>query len=139
MSQSPYPVNERGRAVEPDVSSDERTYATLLHLTLLGYLVAPFVMFIAPLIMWLIKKEESRFIDDHGRETLNFHITLMIYSIVLPVIAGILTAVTCGVAFPLVIISVFLPFVLGIVGMIAASRSANRGEYYRYPMTIRFL
>ncbi|RMH12547.1 MAG: DUF4870 domain-containing protein [Planctomycetota bacterium] len=125
--------------MEPDVSSDERTYATLLHLTLLGYLVAPFVMFIAPLIMWLIKKEESRFIDDHGRETLNFHITLMIYSIVLPVIAGILTAVTCGVAFPLVIISVFLPFVLGIVGMIAASRSANRGEYYRYPMTIRFL
>lgn len=139
MTQSPYLLNERGRAFEPDVSGDQKTYAVLMHLSLLGYLFAPFVMFIAPLIMWLVKKGESRFIDDHGRETLNFHLTLMIYAVVLPLLAAPIAVVTCGLGVPLVIAAALLPFVLGIVGMIAASASANRGEYYRYPMTLRFL
>ncbi len=139
MSEGAYPINERGRAWEPDATESERTYATLMHLSLLGYFAVWILMFAAPLIMWLIKKDESRFIDDHGRETLNFHISLTIYSFVLPLVAGLLTAVTCGLAAPLVVIAFFLPFILGIVGMIAASVAANKGEYYRYPMTLRFI
>lgn len=139
MPDATYPLNDRGRAYEPDVADDERTYAVLLHLSLLGYVVAPFLMFVAPLVMWLVKKDESRFIDDHGRETLNFHITLMIYTFVLPLATGLIALVTCGLGIPLVIAAALLPFVLGIIGMIAAATSANRGEYYRYPMTLRFI
>lgn len=136
MDESPYPINEQGRAYEPDLSSGQCTYAVLMHLSLLGYFVAPFVMFIVPLVMWLIKKDESRFIDDHGRETLNFHLTLMIYAIALPILVTPLALLTCGAAWGA---AALVPFVLGVIGMIAASKAANRGEYYRYPMTLRFL
>lgn len=136
MHESAYPINERGRAYEPDVSSEERTYAVMMHLSLLGYLFAPFVMFIAPLVMWLVKKDTSRFLDDHGRETLNFHLTLMLYAVVLPILVTPLALLTCGLAWAA---AALLPFVLGLVGMISAARAADRGEYYRYPMTLRFI
>jgi uncharacterized Tic20 family protein len=79
--------------------------------------------------MWLIKKDTSPFLDDHGRESVNFQISLLIYMI----LGGVLTL--CGVGF---IIMVAVP-VLGLVGSIMAAVAANRGEYFRYPATIRLI
>jgi uncharacterized protein len=138
MSENVHQVNERGRAVEPNVTDDEKTWALLMHLSLLGHLVVPFLTVLAPLFMWTSKKDKSPFIDDHGREALNFQITLIIYSFALPAIAALIGLITCGVGFLLLIPAALLPYVLGIVGMIPAAMAANRGEYYRYPMTIRF-
>ncbi len=135
-----FSTNEQNRLVDHEASTSERQYAMWMHLSLLGYLVLPFVIFVAPLVMWLTKKEDSPFIDDHGRETLNFHITLMIYSFTLPIVGAIVGLLLCGVGLIFTIpIAIFLPYILGIVGMIYASTAAHRGEYYRYPMTIRFL
>lgn len=126
------PVNEQGRAFDPDATSDERTFALLMHLSLLGHIVLSGLAIIAPIIMWNIKKNDSPFLDDHGREALNFQITLIIYTILI-VPAGILT---CGLGFIVFPIGLY---VLALIGMIKAATAANRGEFYRYPMTIRFI
>ena len=107
----------------------ERTYAMFTHLSsFLGYLVGPLVI-IAPLVMWLIKKDESAYISDHGREAVNFNISLWIYMFV----AGLLTLACVGY--------VMLPalFVFNIVIVIIAAIRANSGAYYRYPITMRFI
>ena len=128
------PVNEQGRAYDPDASNDERTYAMFMHLTLLGHIPLSGLAIIAPFIMWNIKKEESPFLDDHGREAVNFQITLIIYSILFIILAVPITLLTCGVGALLA----FLPAVLGLIGMIKAAIAAHKGEFYRYPMTFRF-
>ena len=129
------PINEHGRAYDPDSTPDERSFAVFMHLVLLAHLVLPWFAIAAPIIMWQIKKDDSPFLDDHGREAVNFQITILIYSVLLPILSIPLGFLTCGVGFALAIV----PYILGIVGMIQASKAANRGEFYRYPMTMRFL
>lgn len=129
------PVNERGRAFDPDVTDDERTYALIMHLSLIAHLFLTLIAFGIPLIMWLVKKEESPFLDDHGREAVNFQISLLIWSIIFTIAAVPITIITCGVGF----FVAFIPTVVAVVGMIQAAVAANRGEFYRYPMTFRFV
>jgi uncharacterized protein len=115
------------RVTDPDATADERTYATFIHLTILLF---HFVIPIIPaLIMWQIKKAGSPFLDDHGKEAVNFQISLLIYFIVSAVLAAILIGFVLMVGV----------YVLGIVGMIMAAAAANRGEYFRYPMCIRLI
>lgn len=127
------PASMNPGPAEPDALHDphaadwERTYAMFEHLSLLAFhLVLPVV---PALVLWLIKREKSPFIDDHGKEAMNFQISLVIYGLV----AGIL--VSCGVG----LVLLPLVYVLGIVGMILASIAANQGRYYRYPATIRLI
>jgi uncharacterized protein len=129
------PVNDRGRAFDPDASADERSYALWLHLSLLAHLVLSVIAIIIPIIMWQAKKDESPFLDDHGRESVNFQISLIIWSVVFALVSIPIGFLTCGVGF----VIAFVPYVIGIVGMIQASTAANRGEFYRYPMTMRFV
>jgi len=120
------------RVSHPGIEPWERTYATFIHLTLLICPVAPVV---GALVMWLIRKDESAYVDDHGREAINFQISLVIYMIVLSILAIPIGVLTCGVG-------LVLPlgvYVLGIVGMILAATAANKGEYFRYPMCLRFI
>ncbi|MGD9790133.1 MAG: DUF4870 domain-containing protein [Phycisphaerales bacterium] len=115
----------------PSTEAWERTYATFQHLTLL--LVFAVIPVVPALAMWLIKREQSHYIDDHGKETVNFQLSLLIYTA-----AGwILTAVTCGIAFPISILITIACYALGIVGMIMGAVAANNGRYFRYPMTLR--
>jgi len=82
-----------------------------------------------PLSVWLLKRNESPEIDAHGKESLNFQLSMLIYN----VIAAILILVLIGI--PLLI----LLYVLNIVFVIVASIQAGDGKLYRYPMTIRFI
>lgn len=127
-----FSTNAQNRLVDHDASESERTYALWIHLSLLGHLFAPVVIIVLPLALWLTRRDDSPFIDDHGRETMNFHISLFLYMLA---IVPALAFLTCGAGvllFPAI-------YVLGVIGMIAAARAAHRGEYYRYPMTLRFL
>jgi len=127
------PINERGRAYDPDATSEERTYAMFMHLTLLLNLtgVGGPISFIAVLIMWMIKKDESPFLDDHGREAVNFQISLFVWGLIFLVAI----VFTCGASALLIIA---IP-VLGAIGMVLAAIAANKGEFFRYPMTMRFI
>jgi len=133
------PVNAMGRAYDPDVTDDERTYAMFMHLSLLAHMVLTIIAIAVPIIMWASKKDRSPFLDDHGREAINFQISLIIWSVLLPILAALIGVLTCGVGLILLIPAAILPYILGLIGMIQATVAANRGEFYRYPMTFRFL
>ena len=112
------------------VSKDERTWGMLSHLLALsGYIGIPFGNILAPLIIWLVKKDESQFVADQAKESLNFQISLIIYAIV----SGILTLVLIGFLLLGVI------FIGGIVLTIIGTIKANEGVHYRYPLTIRLV
>ncbi len=108
---------------------DARTWAMFCHLGALAGYIIPFGNIIAPLVIWLIKKDESPLVDDQGKESLNFQISITIYALV----ALVLT---------LIIIGFFLLFAVGIfalVMVIVATVKVNSGEKYRYPLCIRFI
>ena len=107
----------------------ERTWAMLCHLSIFSGHFIPLGNIIAPLVIWLVKKEESPFVDYHGKESLNFQISLTIYFIV----AAVLAIVLIG----FVILAVL--WVFGIIVVIIAGLKANEGQYYRYPLTMRFI
>ena len=101
----------------------------LCHLaSLSGYLI-PFGNLVGPLVVWLIKRDAHPFIDDQGKESLNFQITMT----VLLVVALATLCVGIGI--------VLAPIVAlyGIVMAIIAAVKANSGERYRYPATIRLI
>ncbi len=107
----------------------ENNWGMFCHLAALAGFVVPFGNIIGPLVIWLIKKDESEFVNDQGKESLNFQISITIYAIV----AALLM---------LVIIGIFLLVAVGILSMvfiILAAIKANNGEKYRYPLTIRFI
>jgi uncharacterized Tic20 family protein len=70
-------------------------------------------------------------VDYHGKESLNFQLNILIYAL----IAVVVTFATCGLAFPVI----FVPLVYGIVMPIIAGLRANEGNYYEYPVTLRFI
>ncbi len=113
----------------PDISSDERTMATLSHVTVfLGYVV-PFGQLIAPYVILLLRRDESDFVAHHARESLNFQIT-----VTLALLASfVLTFIWIGYfLFPLVLVYA------AIMGLRAAPR-ASRGELYSYPYALRLV
>jgi len=87
------------------------------------------------LVAWLIFRERSALVDFHGKQQLNLNITFVLAGIV----AVIGTIVTFGIGF-----FVFGPLILAygiyaVVISIMAAIAANRGEYYRIPLLIRFI
>ena len=106
------------------ISSESRGWAAAAHLVpLIG------LGFVAPLIVWLIKRDEDPFVEEHAREALNFQISLIIYMIV----SGILILVLIGI-FLLMAVAIWALIVSIIGGVKAAS-----GQQYRYPLIIRFV
>ena len=80
-------------------------------------------------MIWLLKKDEHPFIEEQGREALNFQITFTI-------------ALMVSVFLVLVYVGLFLLVILGVVDLILivmASLASSRGEHYRYPFSIKFL
>ena len=102
----------------------------LCHATALAGFFVPWAGHIlGPLIVWLAKRGDSPEIDDHGKESLNFQISMLIYSL----IAGVLCLVLIGF-FLLGILHI-----LNLVLVIIASIQASEGKLYRYPISIRLI
>jgi uncharacterized Tic20 family protein len=126
MSTTPTPESvpplESAPKLEISSTPEERQLAFLCHLG------GAFFSILVPLIIWLVKKDQSRFIDDQAKEALNFQITLLIAHFV----AGLTICFTFGV----------INGGLGIVGLIfgiLAAVAANKGEVYRYPFALRLI
>lgn len=114
---------------QSEPKQEERSLGLACHLLALAGLVVPFGNILGPLIMWLVKKDESAFVDDQGKEALNFNITISIAGF----IAFLLMFVVIG-GLLLPIIGIFW-----LVMTIIAAVKANGGERYRYPLTIRLI
>lgn len=114
--------NYLGTDTDPVVvpTSDEKTMAILSHvLTLVAG-------FIAPLVIYLIKKDESAFIREHAKESLNFQISVFIIIVALFItVIGILLVWIVGIA--------------ALVFVVLATMKASEGKLYRYPFTIRLI
>jgi uncharacterized Tic20 family protein len=111
-------------------SESERTWAMLAHLAALAGIVVWIVgAIVGPLVVWLVRREESGFVAEHAREALNFNITVAI------------GAVMC-----LLLMLVFIGFILGAALFIAwlvltlvAAIKASEGQHYRYPVSLRLV
>lgn len=114
-----------------NLNAEEKQWGMLCHLaSYLGLLVGGFT-FIGPLACWLIKKDTSRFVDYHGKESLNFHLNILIY-VLITIPIGL---ATCGFGF---ILTGLVALYGLIMPAIAATRASN-GELYLYPLTIRMI
>ena len=101
----------------------------LCHLSALSAFVTGIGAILGPLIVWLIKKDQSAFVDAQGKESVNFQLSCLLYFI----ISGLLVLVLIGIPL-LIAVSIFW-----LVEVIIASVAANNGTYHRYPLCIRFI
>ena len=110
-------------------NKDERMWGMFCHLSALAGFVIPFGNIIGPLVIYSMKKDEYTFVADQGKESLNFQISIMVYLLI-----GLVTIVLLvGIA-----VLILIPFISLILTVLASVR-ANDGEYYRYPLCIRFI
>jgi len=145
-------------------TNNHNNIATFIHLSTFSRFIIPFGNFIGPLVLWTVNKDKSQFVDTHGKQAINFQISILLYAMVL----GILTVpffifnVFTGIDFmdfnvfngihinvtkpsPLLYIGgtlgglAVIGFILEIVFIIKASLSARDGELYEYPLTINFI
>ena len=116
---------------EEEIDRDTRMWAMFCHLAGLAGYIIPVILssIIAPLIIWQIKKEDDPFIDQNGKEAVNFQISMGIYAIV--------SIPLCFVCIGLVTLPAVV--IIDLVFLLIAAVKANNGEHYRYPLCIRFI
>ncbi|MBX3373571.1 MAG: DUF4870 domain-containing protein [Phycisphaeraceae bacterium] len=115
-----------GRLRRTDLSNSDRNLAALMHLApFLGFWLGP-LAFALPLIPWLVRRSDSVFIDDHGRELANLAISVLILSIALTITGiGIL---------------LLLPYwIVVAISLVRGAIAGSRAEYFRYPVTVRLI
>ena len=113
----------------PTPSKEVRQWAILCHFAAFFGLMFPFGSLLGPLILWQVKKDTDPFIDDQGKEALNFQITV-----------GIAWAVCFLLGFIVIGFVLMTVLVIGAVVMtIIAGIKANKGVAYRYPWTLRLI
>lgn len=120
-------------------SSEERLWGMFAHLSSLVALALGGMMFLGPLLVWLIKKNELKFVDDQGKEALNFQLNMLGLLLAIGVVGVPATFLTFGlaafvagpIALAVVVLSIVMPVIAGI--------KANEGEAYRYPYIIRVI
>ena len=148
-------------------TKNEKTLAALTHLSALSQYFIPFGNFIFPIIIWSSKKDKSEFIDDQGKQVINFQLSILIYSIILILIA---IPVFSTVIFSsmdwnelmnnhelfwnnidiannislltLGILSILLVFAIKVIEfflIVIAAISASEGKKYKYPLTINLI
>ncbi|MBS0214665.1 MAG: DUF4870 domain-containing protein [Proteobacteria bacterium] len=122
-------MDEQTTAGASGISADERQWGMIAHLSALAGLIVPFGHVLGPLIVWLVKKDTMPFVDDQGKEALNFQITLSIALF----ITGLLIFVVIGM--------LLMPLVglAGLILTVIAGIKANEGVAYRYPFTLRLI
>ncbi|WP_373059265.1 DUF4870 domain-containing protein [Zunongwangia sp. H14] len=147
------------------VLHQEKTLATCIHLSVFSKYFFPFGNFLFPLLLWLVKKQDP-FVDSHGRNAINFQISMFLYFILL-VLSGLALLILMGVNLstsaplyidsnhihaknvqdfiPLIIVAISIGtlilglFLLEIYAVISASLRASEGELYKYPFCINFI
>ncbi|GAB1857193.1 DUF4870 domain-containing protein [Flavobacteriaceae bacterium MHTCC 0001] len=142
----------------------QKNIATFIHLSTFSRFVIPFGNFIGPLILWTINKGKSDFVDQHGKQALNFQISMLLYAIIL----GTLTVpffifkiigsfdfidfngfhnfhISLDKPSPLLYVGgglgilAAIAFIIELALIVIASLKARDGELYKYPFTIKFL
>ena len=112
-----------------DVSKEEKNLAVIMHLSILAGILIPFVGLLIPVVIWALKKSESPYLDDQGKEVINFIINIFI--------VGVFVTVLCIIIIGFILV-VPLALFLIIAPIVAAVRCSD-GIYYKYPFIFRFI
>jgi uncharacterized Tic20 family protein len=110
-------------------TAEERQWAMFAHLSALVGVIIPLGSIIGPLVIWLIKKDTMPFVNDQGKEALNFNITVAI--------AAIVGWILCFILIGFLVLAVLA--IGWLVFVIIATIKANEGTTYRYPFTLRLV
>ena len=142
----------------------EKNIATFIHLSTFSRFIIPFGNFIGPVVLWIANKEKSEFINNHGKQAINFQISILLYALIL----GLLTVpfflfkffsslnfidinafdgihLNISEPSPLLYLGgglgalAVIGFILELVFIVVASLKARDGELYHYPLSINFL
>ncbi|WP_298894279.1 DUF4870 domain-containing protein [uncultured Psychroserpens sp.] len=146
------------------LDNHQKNIATFIHLSTFSRFIIPLGNYIGPIVLWMVNKDKSEFIDNHGKQAINFQISILLYTLILGTISipffifkvfnGLdfvdfngfhdfhinigqpspLLYITGGLAFLAII-----GFILEMVFIVIASLKARDGELYHYPLTINFL
>lgn len=115
-------------------ASEERTWAMVAHIGV--FLAAWFAMgFLCPLAVWLVYRHRSDFVRRHAVESLNFQLSLLIYT----AIAFVLVLITFGLGVLLIVPLIIIGAIAALVFIVLATMAASSGDDYRYPLTIRLV
>ncbi len=146
------------------LDNHQKNIATFIHLSTFSRFLIPFGNFIGPIILWVTNKEKSSFIDAHGKQAINFQISIFLYAVILGTLSipffifslfGSLDFIdfnglhdfhiNIGKPSPLLYIGgglgviAVIGFILELVFIVIASLKARDGEMYHYPLTINFI
>src|SRR5262249_10320593 len=126
---------------EQSPTASERQWALFAHLGgLLAMAVSLSSMgFVVPLVIWLLKKDESRFVEDQAKEALNFQISILLANMICAGAGGAIAFITCGLGALLVIPALAAVWVYGLVMPIIATNRVSAGIAYRYPVSFRIV
>lgn len=152
--------------MDTTISENQKNVASLMHLSTFSKYFIPFGNFIAPLLLWSFNKEKP-FTDEHGREAINFQLSIILYSIVIGLIClpfvliyatnfvSLVEAIDHTVdfvsiqdvknfsgfvvIFMIAALLLFGLFVIELYAVISATMSAAKGKLYKYPISITFL
>jgi uncharacterized Tic20 family protein len=108
---------------------EQRQMGLFLHLSQLASLIVPVAGIVLPVIIWQTQKEKMPALDAHGKMVVNWMLSELIYGIV----SVILMFVLVGILTMLAVV------VMGVVFPIIGAIKANNGEFWEYPLTIKFL
>lgn len=124
------PVHEEDELPPGFPETWERNWAVCCHLGGFAGLVLPGLgHVVVPLVLWLVRRDRSAFVEHHGREALNFQLSITLYAIVATALMWVL------IGFLLILAVLGVQFVF----MVLASIAASQGERYRYPLTLRLV
>jgi uncharacterized protein len=111
------------------LSETERNWAMFCHLTAFAGFLFPFGGIIGPLICWLSRKDESTWVNENGKASMNFQLSMLLYIVLVAPLCFII------IGFPII----FTIVILKIICIIIASVKASKGEEFRYPLAIPFI
>lgn len=118
------------------LEKDARTWAMWCHLSALSGYIVPMGNILGPLIIWQLKKDQFQEVDRHGREALNFQLSVLIYLLGGGVVAVLLSFFCIGF---LLIPALAAVGIAALVLSIIAGVKASEGQFYEYPLNLRLI
>ena len=146
------------------LDNHQKNIATFIHLSTFSRFIIPFGNFIGPIVLWMANKDKSEFVDHHGKQAINFQMSILLYALILGILTVPFFIFNLFSSFDFINIEPFdgihfnisepspllyiggglgalavLGFILELVFIVLASLKARDGEEYKYPLTINFI
>ncbi len=146
------------------LDTHQKNIATFIHLSTFSRFIIPFGNFLGPIILWVANKDKSEFVDAHGKQAINFQISMLLYAIVIGTLSipffifnlfndfdfidfNGFNNFDINIGKPSALLYIggtlgvlaIIAFIIELVLIVNASLKARDGNYYNYPFTINFL